>query len=126
MADTPALTCTIALRTVSEANRSNREHWAQQAKRHRQQRQTTTQYLRTDWGRLMTNWQTPATITLTRIAPRALDTDNLSSALKHVRDGVADWCGTEDNDPLLTWEYSQEQGKPRDYAVRITLQEHPL
>ncbi len=118
------LTATLPLRTISEANASQREHWASKHKRHKYQRGQTRLILRAEWGTLMTNWQTPATITLTRIAPRSLDDDNLISSMKHIRDSVADWMGTQDNDPLLTWKYAQERGtKPREYAVRITVED---
>jgi hypothetical protein len=119
------LTATLPLRTISEANVSQREHWAVKHKRHQWQRGQTRLILRAEWGKLMTNWQTPALITLTRIAPRTLDEgDNLAMSMKSIRDGVADWMGTQDNDPLLTWKYAQERGtKPREYAVRITVED---
>ncbi len=56
-------------------------------------------------------------ITLTRVAPRKLDDDNLRGALKAVRDGVADALRVEDNTPLIHWEYKQEQAK--EYAVLV-------
>ena len=61
------------------------------------------------------------TILLTRIAPRRLDSDNLQSALKHVRDAVATWLGIDDGSDRLTWEYSQERGVPHQYAVRMVM-----
>jgi hypothetical protein len=64
-------------------------------------------------------------ITLTRIAPRVLDTDNLASGLKAVRDGVADALGVNDGSSRLTWRYAQERGKPREYAVRVEIQAVP-
>jgi hypothetical protein len=60
-------------------------------------------------------------VTLTRIAPRALDDDNLAYAFKHIRDGVTEAIGLrDDRDPRLTWLYSQERGKPA--AIRITIE----
>lgn len=67
----------------------------------------------------------PVTVILTRIAPRALDDDNLQGAFKAIRDGIADKLGVADNHPGLTFLYAQERGKPREYAVRITLQPRP-
>lgn len=62
----------------------------------------------------------PVDVTLTRIAPRELDDDNLAYAFKAVRDGVADALGLKnDRDPRVSWSYSQERGKA---AVRITLE----
>lgn len=61
----------------------------------------------------------PARITLTRIAPRLLDDDNLAYAFKAVRDGVADALGVNDRDPRVSWSYSQERGAA---AIRITIE----
>ena len=52
----------------------------------------------------------PVTVTIVRIAPRALDDDNLAYAAKAIRDGVADGLGVRDNDPRVSWRY--EQRKP--------------
>jgi hypothetical protein len=71
----------------------------------------------------MTGPNAPLTITMTRIAPRGLDGDNLQAAFKAVRDGVADWMKTEDNDPLLLWRYEQRQGRPKEYGVEITVED---
>jgi hypothetical protein len=61
-------------------------------------------------------------VTITRIAPRELDDDNLRTSAKAVRDGIADALGLKsDRDKRLTWNYSQEKGKPGEYAVRITV-----
>ena len=49
-------------------------------------------------------------ITLTRIAPRTLDDDNLAAGFKATRDRVADWLGVDDGDKRLTWRYAQERG----------------
>jgi hypothetical protein len=62
-------------------------------------------------------------ITLTRIAPGVLDTDNLASALKAVRDGVADALRVDDGSSRVAWRYAQERGKPRQYAVRVAIHE---
>lgn len=58
-------------------------------------------------------------VTLTRVGPRALDGDNLQSALKAVRDAVAHKLGVDDGGPLVTWEYAQERG---EYAVRVRIE----
>ncbi len=55
-------------------------------------------------------------VTLTRVAPRELDSDNLASALKGIRDGVAARLGVDDGSALVRWEYAQERGEP---AVRV-------
>lgn len=63
----------------------------------------------------------PVDVTITRIAPRKLDDDNLAASAKSVRDGIADALGCKDNDPRVSWAYTQERGAPKAYAVRITV-----
>lgn len=58
--------------------------------------------------------------TITRIAPRKLDSDNLQGAAKACRDAVADALGVNDADPRVTWFYAQE--KARTPGVRITVE----
>jgi hypothetical protein len=63
----------------------------------------------------------PCRVIITRIAPRELDGDNLQGAAKGLRDGIADRLGVDDRDPRVSWLYAQERGKPREYAVRISI-----
>lgn len=62
----------------------------------------------------------PAVITLTRISMGTLDTDNLQSALKRIRDSVAEWCGCGDSpsDPI-EWEYAQQKGPRGEQTILI-------
>lgn len=60
-------------------------------------------------------------VTLTRLGPRTLDSDNLASAGKYVRDTIALIAGVDDGSPLWQWVYEQEQC-PR-YGVRIQIEE---
>jgi len=116
---------------MSEANGSQREHWGSKHRRHKDQREVTYFTLRQVLGHVCPV-QAPMTITLTRIAPRALDEgDNLSSALKSVRDAVADYLSGEygnkavrsDRQPGLHWRYAQRQGyAPRVYGVEIVFE----
>jgi hypothetical protein len=65
----------------------------------------------------------PCTVTLTRIAPRELDGDNLQGGFKSVRDGIADWLGVkDDSDPRITWRYAQAKGKVREYTARVRIE----
>lgn len=120
-----SFTCTIPLRLQSAANL--REHWAAKHRRVQKERQTVWLTLRASWGLLASPWQAPVLITITRLAPRAathpLDGDNLQAACKATRDAVAQWLNIDDGDSILTWVYAQRPGKPKEYAVEITIEE---
>ena len=63
----------------------------------------------------------PIVLTLTRIAPRKLDSDNLQYAFKAIRDGIAAAYGVKDNDDtVIDWRYSQRTGVPRQYAIEAS------
>lgn len=114
---TAPLIVEIPIRIESVANK--REHWSVKAERTRRHR---------GWGFLFMNPAglapaLPCAVMLTRIAPRQLDDDNLRSAFKALRDGIADRLGVKDNDPRVRWDYAQERGKPREYAARVTITE---
>ena len=106
----------LPLRTVSTLNA--REHWSKRARRAAEHRGVTHMALT---ARLR-GIALPVVVTLTRIAPRALDGDNLQASCKNVRDGVADALGVDDRTPLVTWVYLQRRGKPREYGVEITIE----
>jgi len=64
----------------------------------------------------------PVEILLTRIAQRELDGhDNLTAGFKAAADGVADWLGIDDSNPLLTWRYVQRRGPPKQYEAEIVV-----
>ena len=113
----------LAIRTESEANL--RENWHVKAKRVRMQRQITRVMIEQECKR--GKWQDndfpglTYIVTLTRVAPRPLDTDNLARSFKAVRDGIADALGIDDGSKRLTWNYAQEKGPPKRYAVRIEI-----
>lgn len=119
---------TIPIRLVSEANAHS--HWRVRQKRAKEQRGIVALALHRPLVEATRTCElTPvllrdpsAIVTLTRIATRALDSDNLVGAFKHVRDGVADALGINDRDPRVTWEYRQERGRPGEYAVRIVVE----
>lgn len=63
----------------------------------------------------------PETVRFTRYAPQLCDEgDGLPTALKAIRDGIADGYGVSDgpNSPIK-WEYRQERTKRGCYGVRI-------
>ena len=63
-----------------------------------------------------------AAITICRVAPRALDDDNLVSAAKPVRDSIAAFLGLDDRSQRMRWSVTQERGAPKEYAVRISIE----
>jgi len=114
----------IPVKTVSESN--DHSHWTSKHKRHRIQKQAIWSAFKE--GNVQVS--TPCHIKLTRLAPGTLDSDNLSSALKFVRDTVASQIipglapGRADDDKLITWDYSQEKNK--EYAIRIEIYDVPF
>lgn len=110
---------TLPLKIVSESNQ--RCHWREKSARARQHRSTARLMMAVEAG--------PApiapgiVITLTRIAPRELDDDNLASGFKATRDGVADWLGIDDGSKRLKWLYAQRKGRPGQYAALVTVDE---
>lgn len=103
------LRLTLPIRTASEAN--GREHWRAKAKRVQQQRWVAGASVRTAIRGF--EWHLPLVVLLTRVSQRSLDTDNLASALKAVRDGIADAFEAPDDGPkLATWLYDQVHGPP--------------
>lgn len=60
----------------------------------------------------------PCSVLLTRVAPsNGLDDDNLTGALKAVRDAVAAWLGVDDRHrDQVRYRYAQERGP---WGVRI-------
>lgn len=63
----------------------------------------------------------PLTVTIVRIGPRKLDTDNLAIACKGVRDGLAQAWGVDDGSDLYDWRYAQESAGTGVYGVRIEI-----
>tara|TARA_Y100000310_G_C20451496_1_gene700961 strand:- start:298 stop:633 length:336 start_codon:yes stop_codon:yes gene_type:complete len=105
---------TLHIRTVSEANRSG--HWAKHHKRHQEQRWYAAAALQEH--RPLP--PLPVKIVLTRVAPRKLDTDNLASSMKHIRDGIADCFEIDDGNEGYDWQYAQRHGKDYQVVVEIT------
>lgn len=107
----------IPIKTVSETNQ--REHWRARHKRRKVQRETASLvvgvYLRRH------DITVPCAVTMTRVAPRSLDFDNLVSSAKACRDGIADALGIDDRDPRVTWAYAERRGKPREYLVVVQI-----
>jgi hypothetical protein len=111
------ITVELPIKTVSEVNK--RCHWAVKAARVKAQRSTVFMALRCKLPACFTLER--ATVTLIRIAPRELDDDNLRSALKAVRDGVADALGINDRDKRVEWIYTQEKHNPKEYGIKVAI-----
>ena len=110
---------TVPVRTVSEANAH--EHWRARQKRAKAQRLAVGLVVKTALAD--ESVQFPLMVTLVRIAPRALDDDNLLGALKHVRDAVAEALALpNDRDPRVSWGYAQQRGAPKEYAVIVGIE----
>lgn len=58
-------------------------------------------------------------VRIVRVAPNRLDGDNLETALKRVRDGVAKATGIDDRSPLVEYVADDERGAVREYAIRF-------
>ena len=112
------LVCSLPLRLVSVMNA--REHWARRARRAADHRAATRMALAAHGA-----WplRLPLDVTITRIAPRVLDGDNLQGAAKAVRDGIADALGVDDRDPRVRWIYGQRRGTPGQHAVELRIAE---
>jgi hypothetical protein len=108
-----------------------RLHWAKKMRENQRLREAgyvlSLSAIRDDSGTVCAGWnENPLTITLTRVGPRRLDDDNLQTAFKPFRDGVADALfganqKSDDSDPRFTWKYAQRKGRPREYAVEIEI-----
>ena len=62
----------------------------------------------------------PVTVTLTRVSPCLLDSDNVAGCFKAIRDGIADALGKDDSPRSpITWEYSQRKGNPPCAEIEI-------
>lgn len=61
----------------------------------------------------------PWRVVITRLGPRAMDTDNVCTSAKGVRDAVAAWLGIDDGDERIAWEVRGEIA--RGHAVRVQI-----
>lgn len=117
---------TIPIKTLSEANVS--EHWSKSSKRHKMQKDIVHCFLKIDRPVI----QPPCTIKITRIAPRMLDShDNLRMSMKWIIDALLEYInpnkavGRADDDLRVSYEYDQEKGLPKEYAIRIEIKGLP-
>lgn len=104
------------LRLVSEANAH--EHWRKRHQRAKIQKHAASAHL---WIAAAGNRPTgDLVVTITRVAPRMLDSDNATGSAKHVRDGVALWLGRDDSVTSgIDWIVRQAKGKTYGVEIRI-------
>lgn len=108
----PMLSVTIPIRLPSLSN--VRMHWAAMNRLKKTQAAAVFCYLADERLPAL-----PATVTLTRIGKRTLDSGNLEICFKAVQDQIAKMYGVDDGSPLYRWKYDQERGK--EYAVRVEI-----
>lgn len=112
----------LPIKTVSEMNR--RDHWAAKHRRVTAQRHaakvTAEMHLlekeRASGVRLRL---IPSAVRLTRIGAGTLDTDNLASAFKAIRDGIADALRINDGSSFTRWEYCQTKARRGQFGVTV-------
>lgn len=110
----------LPLRIVSESNVT--EHWTKRHARRKKQK------IAIKFSLSKSHIKPPCEVTLTRIAPRMLDSeDNLPSSLKASKDAVADFlvpglqAGRADSDDRIKWFFRQEKGNVKEYALKIEI-----
>jgi hypothetical protein len=116
-----SIVTTIPLRVRSL---NEREHPMVKAKRVAQERVVTRLAMAAPCAQYRANPPARLTVTLTRLGPKLMDSDNNVGALKAVRDGVADALSLDDGDPRLTWVYLQDCRRWAQWGVRIELEAH--
>lgn len=111
---------TIAIPMRLGAALNARVHWTARAKRAKTERAVVRAAM--VCNRIF-GQPAPSTCTLVRIAPRALDDDNLAGAFKSIRDEVAAFFEVDDGPKgPIAWRYEQRKGAPKQYGIEISLQ----
>ena len=105
---------TLPIKTISENNA--REHHMARHRRRSMQRECV--HLHWLAHRSM-KVAPPYVITLTRIAGRKLDSDNLQGSCKAIRDQVAKELGINDGDEAHEWRYDQRKPRPREIGLQV-------
>lgn len=105
---------TIPGKIDSVANQ--RLHWAVKAKKAANNRRKALTLTPQWWsGALLA-------ITLTRHGVRELDDDNLRSAFKATRDGIASRFWVDDRTKLIEWRYAQAKCKAGEECTVVTIE----
>lgn len=117
------ITVVLPLHTINQMNGGQGRHWRVTYSRRKRERGTASILVR---NQLVRNGvKPPAVVTIVRLSNGTLDDDGLRSALKSVRDGIADAFGVDDSAKSpLRFEYAQEKCKRGAYAVRVEIVPH--
>lgn len=108
-----------------EQSQNSRTHWRKRAERRACERAATANALNSWTTRRLLKLAKQGNpsgrwvVTLTRIAPRPLDDDNLSGRLKGVRDQVAAWLGLDDRG--VRFICHERRGAVREHAVDVAI-----
>lgn len=107
----------VPVKTVSELNR--RDHWRTKDRRRREQQEAAYYAYKgaAKGGRVAL----PCVVRFLRIGPRKLDSDNLASAMKAVRDTIAQCVGVDDGSESIRFEYDQVAIGERSYNVKVSI-----
>ena len=99
-------------------NQMLRRHWSVDAKLKKRWRQLV---MVAACGKMPKAAMTRARITITRLSPRMLDSDNATGGTKHLIDGLR-WCGViaDDTPEHVELIVKQEKGKA---ATRVQIEE---
>lgn len=98
---------------------NSREHWAARARKRKLERIAVAVAMRTAAAQRWFDPEGGVLVTLTRVGPRKLDSDNVQGALKSVRDEIALQLGMDDGDDQISWIYEQAKG---EYGVRAVVE----
>lgn len=115
------VTMTLPFRLVSP---NVQEHWSKRHKRNKKQ----ALIIKAKFNALPFKISPPCLVSLIRVAPRAMDQDNLIAAFKGIRDSISALLNpghapgqADGQDSGIEWKYSQEKGAPRLNMVRIEI-----
>ena len=112
----------LPIRIISELN--NTDHWRT---KHKRKKLIKSEIINAMCSLKLPTIEDSTKILLTRIAPRALDEDNLIGAMKTVRDSVASMllpglaAGRADGAKHIAWHYDQKKDKPKQYGLRVEI-----
>lgn len=103
-------------------NSTRREHFMKRSRRFKSEKRAIKMSLFKETGELTSGLKMPLTVTFTRCAPRLLDWDNSVASMKAEIDAVAEWLGTDDRDPRVTWKVEQRKCKRDEAGTEIRIE----